>query len=170
MKKRNQSIYRLVILALLAAVAMVLSYVESILPPLMASVPGIKLGLSNVVIIFLLYRFGLTETIAVSFLKIVTVTLLFGNPVMFLYSAAGAFLSIAFMAVLKKLDFLSVIGISVTGGISHNLGQILMAMLLLNTVEIGYYMLVLAVTGTVSGIFVGLCAGLLIKKLPIDFH
>ncbi len=148
------------------ALALVLSYVETLVPPLFAAVPGIKLGLANVVGVFLLYRFGVKEAAAVSFVRIAVSTLLFGNPVMFLYSAAGALLSLAAMAILRRLDFLSEVGTSVAGAVLHNVGQILVAIFLLGTAELGYYLIVLSVTGTVSGILVGLCAGFAIKRVP----
>ena len=153
-------------LGLFASLAMLLSYVELQLPPLYAAVPGIKIGLPNVAIIFILYRLGIREAAVVSFVRLIIVAMLFGSVMTFIYSAAGAVLSLAVMAILKKADFLSTVGVSVAGGVFHNLGQIIMAMIFLSTAEVGYYMAVLAVTGTVSGIFVGLCGAFLIKRLP----
>ena len=139
-----------------------------LIPPLYAAIPGIKLGLPNIAIIFVLYRFGFREAAAVSLLRLIIVAMLFGNTMTFIYSFSGALLSLLLMALLKKLDFLSSIGVSVAGGVSHNLGQILVAMLLLETAEIGYYMIILAITGTISGIFIGLCGNFIIKRLPIN--
>ena len=143
---------KLTFLSLAAAVALILSYVEVLLPPIVTAVPGIKIGLPNIVIIFLLYRFGVKDAAAV-----------FGNPVMLIYSIAGATLSLALMALCKKCGLFSAVGVSIVGGVSHNVGQILVAMLLLETAEIGYYMIVLAVSGTVAGIFIGL-AGMAVLK------
>lgn len=165
--KSRYSTRRIAFLGLCTAVALIFAYVESLLPPLIASVPGIKLGLPNIAIIFILYRFGLWDAAAVSFVRIVIVALLFGNPMTFAYSAAGAVLSLLVMALLRRMNFLSVIGVSVAGGVCHNVGQILMAMLLLGTAELGYYMIVLAVTGTIAGIFVGLCGGFAVKRIPV---
>ena len=164
MKKSSQKV---ALLGLCIAVAMVFAYVEVLIPPLFTAVPGIKLGLPNIAIIFVLYRIGLKEAASVSFVRIVAVSLLFGNPMTFAYSIAGGVLSIAGMALLKRLDFLSMVGVSVAGGVLHNVGQILMAMLLLGTAELGYYLIVLAVTGTVSGIFVGLCGSFAAKRIRI---
>lgn len=157
---------KLAFLGLCTAVSMILSYVEALLPPIFSAVPGIKLGLANIVVLFILYRYRLIDAVLVSAVRIFAVTLLFGNPVMLAYSAAGASLSIAVMAILKKLDFLSTLGVSVAGAIFHNVGQILMAMALLGTAELGYYLIVLTLTGTLSGIFVGICGGIAIKRLP----
>ena len=159
--------HKIAFLGLCTAVAMVFAWVESLLPPLMAAVPGIKLGLPNIAIIFILYRFGWREAAAVSFVRIVAVSLLFGNPMTFAYSVAGGLLSLLVMTLLRKLDLLSTVGVSVAGGVFHNVGQILMAMLLLGTAELGYYLIVLAVTGTVSGIFVGLCGGFAVRRVQI---
>ena len=152
-------------LGLMAALAMILSYVESLFPPLFTAVPGIKMGLPNIVIIFALYRFGLKEAATVSFIRLITVAMLFGTPLTFAYSLAGAVLSLALMALFKKLDLFSTVGVSIIGGVMHNLGQILVAILVMETAEIGYYMIVLAVTGTLSGAFIGLCGAMLIKYM-----
>lgn len=152
-------------LGLCSSVALVLAYVEILLPPLFVAVPGIKLGLPNIVIIFILYHLGIRRAAAVSFVRIAVVALLFGNPMTLAYSIAGALLSLGVMFLLQKLNFLSIIGVSVAGGVFHNVGQILMAMLLLGTAELGYYLIVLTVTGTISGILIGLCGGMLVKRI-----
>lgn len=157
--------HQVAFLGLCTAVAMVFAWVESLLPPLIAAVPGIKLGLPNIAIIFILYRFGVKEAAAVSLTRIIAVSLLFGNPMTMAYSLAGGFLSLTVMAILRKWNILSIVGVSVAGGVLHNVGQILMAMLLLDTAELGYYMIVLAVTGTVSGFFIGLCGGFAVKRI-----
>ena len=156
---------KLAYLGLCTAVALILAYVEVLLPPLFTAVPGIKLGLPNIAIIFVLYRYGVRYAAAVSFVRMAVVALLFGNPMTFVYSLAGAALSLLVMALLRRLDFLSVVGVSVAGGVFHNVGQILMAMLLLGTAELGYYLIVLAITGTISGVFVGLCGALAVKRI-----
>lgn len=148
------------------ALAMILAYVEVLLPPLFSAVPGIKMGLPNIIIVFLLYRHGAAYAGASSVLRIILVSLLFGNAMSFMYSIAGGLLSLAVMILLKKLGFLSTVGVSVAGGVSHNVGQILAAMVLLETAEIGYYLVVLTVTGTIAGVLIGLCGALLIKRIP----
>ena len=158
---------KIAFLGLCAGVALVLAYVEALLPPLYAAVPGIKLGLPNIAIIFILYRFGLREAAAVSLIRIVAVALLFGNPMTFAYSVAGAFLSLLVMTVLRKLDLFSIVGVSVAGAVFHNVGQILTAMVLPGTAELGYYMIVLAITGTISGVLVGLCGAMAVKRVFI---
>ena len=167
--KKNSSTKSIAFLGISASVALLLSYIEFLLPPLFAAVPGIKIGLPNVIILFVLYAVGVKAAAGVSFVRLCVSSLLFGNPVMFAYSAAGAVLSFLIMIILKKTDKLSAVGVSVAGGVAHNLGQIFVAMLLLNTPQIAYYMIVLTVTGTVSGVFIGLCGAYLVKRLSKKF-
>jgi len=148
------------------ALALVLSYIEAILPPVLPAVPGVKMGLPNIIIVFLLYRRGPAFAAMVSLLRILLVSLLFGNAMALMYSLAGGVLSLLVMILLRRLRVLSTVGVSVAGGVAHNVGQILMAMLLLETAELGYYLAVLTVTGTVAGIVIGLCGSLLIKRIP----
>lgn len=156
---------KVVFLGVLTSVALVLSYLEAILPPIMAAIPGIKMGLPNIVMLFLLYRFGVKESAMVSVVRLFIVALLFGNVMTLAYSFAGAALSLILMAICKKTKVFSVIGTSIVGGVAHNLGQILVAIVLLDTVQLGYYMAVLAITGTIAGIFVGLAGALILKRL-----
>lgn len=156
---------KVALLGILTSVALILSYVEAILPPIWSAVPGIKMGFPNIVIIFIVYRFGVKEAAVVSFIRIFIVALLFGNVMTLAYSCAGAFLSIVLMAIFKKINAFSVVGTSIVGGVAHNLGQIIVAIFLFDTVQIGYYMAVLAVTGTVAGVFVGISGAFLLKRL-----
>lgn len=167
--KKRLSAKQIAFLGISASVALLLSYVEFLLPPLYAAVPGIKIGLPNVIILFVLYRVGARAAAGVSFVRLCVSSLLFGNPVMFAYSAAGAVLSLLIMIILKKTDKLSTVGVSVAGGVAHNLGQTLLAMILLNTPQISYYMIVLTITGTISGVFIGLCGAYLVKRLSKKF-
>ena len=153
-------------LGLCTALALVLAYVELLIQPLVPGIPGIKMGLPNIIIIFLLYRCGSTSAIGVSLLRILLVSILFGNVMAFLYSLTGGILSLAVMILLRKLNFMSEVGVSVAGGVMHNVGQILAAMILLETSELGYYLVVLTITGTIAGILIGLCGSLLIRKIP----
>lgn len=150
-------------LGLMAAVALILSYVEALFPPIYAAVPGIKVGLPNIVIIFMLYRFGLKEAAAVSLVRLAAVALLFGSVMTLAYSLAGAVLSLTLMALCKRFNIFTTVGVSVVGGVSHNLGQIIVAMIVMETAQIGYYMVILAITGTLAGVFIGLAGSLLLK-------
>ena len=166
MRENHTKLKKIALIGISASLALLLSYIEFLLPPLFAAVPGIKIGLPNVVIMYLMYTVGLKYAAPVSFVRIFISALLFGNVTTLAYSLAGAVLSLSLMAVLKHFDKLSAVGVSVAGGIAHNIGQILVAMVLLDTPQIAYYMIVLALTGTVSGVFIGLCSAILIKRLP----
>ena len=155
---------RLVLLAMLTAVAMILSYVESLLPSV--GIPGVKMGLANIAVIFALFRFGWKEAAALSLVRVVLVSLLFGSVGAMLYSLAGAVLSLAVMELLRRIDRFSTVGISVAGGVAHNAGQILMAMLILQTKQLLGYLPVLAVSGIAGGVLTGLAAALLIRRIP----
>ena len=155
---------RLVLLAMLTAVAMILSYVESLLPSV--GIPGVKMGLANIAVIFALFRFGWKEAAALSLVRAVLVSLLFGSVGAMLYSLAGAVLSLAVMALLRRIDRFSTVGVSVAGGVAHNAGQILMAMLILQTKQLLGYLPVLAVSGIAGGVLTGLVAALLIRRIP----
>ena len=148
------------------ALALILAYVEAMIPPLFPAVPGVKMGLPNIVIVFLLYRRGPLVAGAVSLIRIVLVSLLFGNVMALMYSLAGGILSLLVMILLKRLRIFSPVGVSVAGGVTHNVGQVLVAMLLLKTAEIGYYLVVLTVTGTIAGVLIGLCGSMLVKRIP----
>ena len=167
MNKRQKKTRKIAFLGLFTALAMLLSYVEAISPVLITAIPGIKMGLPNVVVIFVLYRFGVWEAALVSAVRVIVVSMLFGNPMTFIYSIVGAMLSLAVMVILKKMNFLSCVGVSVAGGVFHNVGQILVAMVLLGTSAVVYYLVALAICGIVSGILIGLCGSLMIKKLPM---
>lgn len=156
---------KLAFLGVSTALAMVLSYVEFLIPPLTTTIPGIKMGLANIVTVFLIYRIGTKEAAAVSAVRVALSALLFGTAVSLAYSAAGAVFSIAGMTLLKKTDRFSPLGVSVSGGVLHNAGQTIAAILLLGTARLGYYFALLAVSGTVSGLLVGTAAWIVMKSI-----
>ena len=149
---------------LIIALALVLSYVESLLPPLW--VPGMKLGLPNLAVVFALYRLSWKDACVSSLVRVVLVTLLFGNGAALAYSVAGAVLSLAVMGLLWKTGKFSPVGVSVAGGVAHNAGQILVAMALLETARLAWYLPVLWISGTVAGVLIGVVAGVLVKRVP----
>ena len=160
----NTKVRKTALLGMVTSVALVLAYLEAILPPISTAVPGIKMGLPNLAIIFVLYRFGFKDAAVVSALRLFIVALLFGNVMTLAYSTAGAVLSLTLMGILKKTDKFSTVGVSVAGAVMHNLGQILVAIFLFETVQLGYYMIILAVTGSIAGVLIGIGAGILLKR------
>ena len=157
---------KLVTLAVTISVAMILSFVESRIPAFVA-IPGVKVGLANIAVIFALYKMGWREAIVVSVIRVLLVALLFGSVVSLAYSIAGAIISLSLMILLKKLGIFTEIAVSVVGGITHNIGQILIAFLLLETKVVFYYLPFLLVSGVIAGIAVGVASALLIKRIKI---
>ena len=156
---------KLVTEAMLCGLALILSYVESLFP-LSVSVPGIKMGLPNLVIVFALCRMGAGSALRISLVRVALVALLFGNVYSFLYSAAGALLSLGLMTLLKKAGILHTAGISVSGAVMHNIAQIGVAILILETGEIIYYLPALIVSAVISGTLIGLVSAILIERIP----
>lgn len=153
---------RIAVMAMCVALAMILSYVESQVPS--PGIPGVKLGLANLAVVFCLYRMGGKEAAGISLLRVLLVSLLFGHVASLLYSAAGAALSLVGMILLKRTERFGCAAVSVTGGVLHNVGQILMAWLLLGP-NVVYYLPVLIVSGTVAGVLIGVLAALLVKRV-----
>ncbi len=155
---------RLVTLSALIAVAMILSYIESLIPAFVA-VPGVKMGLSNIATVFTLYALGWPYAIIVSVIRVLLSALLFGNVTSLIYSLSGAALALASMILLKKLDKFSSVGVSVVGGLFHNVGQITAACLIMETSAISLYLIPLTISGTIAGVVIGLVAGNLVNRI-----
>ncbi|MBQ7327324.1 MAG: Gx transporter family protein [Clostridia bacterium] len=162
--KKQLDTKRLVTLSALIAVAMILSYIESMIPAFVA-VPGVKVGLSNIATVFALYALGWPYAIIVSVIRVLLSALLFGNAVSLIYSLSGAALALLSMILLKKLDKLSSVGISVVGGVCHNIGQVIAACLVMETAAISFYIIPLTISGTIAGIVIGLVAGNLVERV-----
>lgn len=157
---------KLAFLALTISFAMVLSYLESRIPTFVA-IPGIKVGLANIAVIFALYKFGIKEAVTISLVRVFLISLLFGSPVSLIYSLSGAILSLLCMILLKKLTPLTEVGVSVVGGIMHNVGQIAAASIMLSTNVVVYYLPFLILSGTIAGVAVGIVSALLIKRVDL---
>ena len=155
---------KMTFLGLSIALAMILSFVESQIPALVA-IPGIKMGLPNIVMVFLLYRVGWKEAATVSIIRIILVSILFGNVQTMTFSIAGAVLSLVGMILIKKLNWFSTISVSIIGGILHNIGQIIAAILWTGTAQIAYYLPVLLISGTIAGTLIGMASGMIVKRL-----
>ncbi len=153
------------VLGMLIALALIMSYIESILP-LNLGIPGAKIGLPNIVIITALYKAGEKQACIISIVRIILAGFLFGNFFSIVYSIMGASFSLSAMILLKKKTSFSVYGISMAGGIMHNVGQIVAAMVVLETKELIYYLPILTIIGMITGIFIGIISGMLLKRLP----
>lgn len=163
----NRKVKKLTICSVFTALALILSYVESLVPTFFA-IPGIKLGLANLVIIVALYILGTKEAILINLVRILLSSVLFGNGVGLAYSIAGAALSLLVMIFLKRSKKVSKITVSICGGVFHNIGQILVAVILVGNNGILWYLAILWVAGIVSGAMIGLLSGLVIKRIRIS--
>ena len=151
-------------IALLSSLALIFSYVEAIIP-YNPGIPGIKLGIANVVTIIALYKFSWKDAVAVSVIRIVLAGLLFNGIFGMLYSLAGAAVSLIGMIILKKTKIFSIVGVSMAGGVLHNLGQLLVAAALIEDLRMFYYFPVLLFSGIISGIAIGIAATLILRNI-----
>lgn len=161
----TSSTKKITLSAMLTALALIFAYVETLIP-LNFGIPGIKLGLPNVVIITALYTLGTPYAFLINLLRIAISGFLFGSIFSILYGLAGGLLSFAIMYLLKKTNWFSVAGVSMAGGVAHNGGQLLMASLVIENSKIFLYLPVLLFSGMVTGILIGIIASLLVKRIP----
>jgi heptaprenyl diphosphate synthase len=150
------------LLGVCAAAAMMLSYVESFIP---SFAPGVKIGLPNIVIVYLLYKVGAAKAAGVSMVRVLLTALLFGSVMSLWYSLAGAVFSLLVMTVLKKIKVFSIVGVSVVGGVMHNVGQIISAVIMMKNSGVAYYLVPLIISGTVAGVAIGVLSAILVKKI-----
>lgn len=158
---------RITYLGLLLAVALIIGYIEFLLPPV-SGVPGVKLGLSNIITLITLKLFGKKEAGIVLVLRILLSGLLFGNLFAVLFSLSGGLLAFFAMLLADSAGRFSLVGISALGGVTHNIGQLLAAMLTLKLSGLIYYAPVLLVSGLICGLLTGFLAGLVLKRLGIQ--
>lgn len=151
-------------MGMMVALAFVFSYLESLVP-INFGIPGIKLGLANLVAIVALYTMGIKEACTLSLIRIILTGFTFGNPASMLYSLAGGILSLLVMILAQKIKIFSVTGVSVLGGVFHNTGQILVAALVVENERLFYYLPMLMISGTIAGTLIGILAAILIKRL-----
>ncbi|MBE5905497.1 MAG: Gx transporter family protein [Lachnospiraceae bacterium] len=151
-------------LGVLIALAFILSYVESLIP-LSLGIPGVKLGLANLVVMVALYTIGIKRAALLSVVRVILVGITFGSLSSMMYSLAGGLLSLGVMILFYKKEVFSVRGVSILGGVGHNLGQILMAMLVVQNGMLFSYFPVLLVSGTLAGMAIGLLAAMIIKRV-----
>lgn len=152
-------------LGLFLALALICSYVESLIP-FSVGIPGVKLGLANIVVILMLYETQARFALLISILRIVLAGLLFGNLFSILYSLAGGLLSFFCMALLKQTGKFRIISVSAVGGITHNLGQILLAAVIVENKNLLYYFPLLLLAGIATGILIGITAQEILLRLP----
>ena len=162
--KGKQTAKKVALYGILIALAMVLSFVETLIPiPL--PIPGIKLGLANLVTIVGLYLVGISGTVVITVLRVVLVGLSFGNPYSMIYGLSGSLLSLLVMAFVKRYHLFSQVGVSILGGVFHNVGQLLFASVIVQTAGVFVYLPVLLTAGCVAGALIGILGGIMTERL-----
>lgn len=146
------------------ALALIFSYVETLIP-ISFGVPGVKIGLANLVVVIALYKIALKKAYLLSVVRVLLAGFLFGNYFSIIYSLAGALLSLTVMAVLKKAGGFSIIGVSIAGGVFHNIGQLFVAMLVVETFRVAYYVPVLLIAGLLTGCVIGILSQEMLRRL-----
>lgn len=162
--KRVSHFNRVSFLGLLLSFALILSYIETLVP-LQTGIPGIKLGLANLAVLLCLYLFDWKEALLISTLKALISGLLFGNLFMIIYSLAGAWLSCMVMIVMKKSRWFHLPVVSALGGVMHNAGQLMVAVFVVKTYGVLYYAPILIIAGLVVGIIIGVVASLVLPHI-----
>lgn len=160
----NSKAKKTALFGLMIALAFVFSYLESLIP-FNIGIAGVKLGLANLVVVTALYTMPKRDALFIALIRIVLVGITFAGVTTLAYSLAGGLLSFAVMCILQKNDKFSVIGVSLAGGIAHNIGQIIVAALVMNTPRIIYYLPVLAASGVISGILIGIISRIIIERI-----
>ena len=153
-------------MGLFAAIAIIFGYVESLIP-FLAGIPGIKLGLANLAVLFILETYTWKEAALVSMVRILVIGFMFGNMFSILYSMAGAALSLTVMTLMKRFSGFSILGVSVAGGVSHNIGQLIIAALIVENTSLFYYAPVLLISGVITGILIGILTGEVTKRIHL---
>lgn len=152
------------------SLALILSYIETLIP-IRFGTPGIKLGLANLVVVIILYKTDWKEALVLSVTRIVLSGFIFGSLFSIIYSLAGGILSLAVMALTARSGRFSVTGVSMAGGVSHNIGQLITAMIAVSTYQVGYYLPVLLIAGLITGALIGVTADAVIKRIrSLDFR
>lgn len=157
---------RLAVSAVLASLGLIFSYIEAIIP-FSVGIPGVKLGIANLVVIIALYIFGVSYAFSINVIRILVAGLLFNGAFGAMYSLAGACISLVVMIVLKKTKWFSIVGVSMAGGVAHNIGQLLMAAAIISNIKIFLYFPVLLFSGMITGIIIGILAHIILKKLTL---
>lgn len=157
---KNSKVY----FGMFTALALIFSYVESLIP-FHIGIPGVKLGLANLVIVISMYKMEKRQVYLLSITRVVLAGFMFGNLFSIIYSLVGSLLSLLVMYMLKRNGKFSILGISMAGGVFHNIGQLIVAIMVLQSLNLIYYVSVLLISGVITGIIIGIISGEVIKRI-----
>lgn len=163
-RERDRRARKTAMLGVLAAIAILCGYIEYLIP-IPIGIPGIKLGLCNVVIVLVLYTCTWREALIISVIRVLVIGFLFGNMFSIAFGMAGALLSLLVMALLRRTDAFSVVGVSAAGGTAHNVGQMAVAYVVTPTIPLLWYLPVLMIAGLVTGIAIGALSLAVMKRI-----
>ena len=162
----NKTTKRIALLGVVSAFAAILSYIEAIIS-FGFFIPGFKLGLANIAVVIILYIYGYKDAFFVNIVRIIVVGLLFANMFSITFSIAGAIISYITMIAVKKIDIFSPVGVSIVGGVAHNVGQIIIAMFIIESYSVIHYLPILMIAGIICGFIVGMISMIVIKYFKV---
>lgn len=154
---------KITFLGIMLSLSIILSYVDSLIP-LSTYIPGMKIGLANIITMYVLFKYRVRDAFIIMFLRVLISGLLFSGLNSIIFGLTGGVLCIVFMTVSKKTKLFSVIGVSVIGSLSHNLGQVIAAFIIMDNINIMYYFPFLLITGLLTGAVIGYISGILIRR------
>lgn len=163
------SVKKITLLSVMTTLALILSYVETLIP-VFVGIPGVKLGLTNLVTVFLLYRATTKDALLVSVMRVLLAGFLFGNLMSIWFSLVGTLFSIFMMHFLMRVDGFSMIGVSVAGACMHNIGQLAVAFFVVQTARLIYYFPILMISAVVTGFLIGIVSKLLLYYIPKEIR
>lgn len=166
-RQESNAMKKVAVCGVLVALALIFSYIE-VLVPMPIAIPGIKLGLANIVVLFSLYKLGIREATFVSIIRVVLSSLLFSGMAALIYGFVGATFALIIMSVLKKVTDLHIVTISILGALCHIIGQLIVAGAVIGFSVIAYYAVALLLVSFFTGMIIGIVAGVLVKRIPID--
>lgn len=162
----NKKVESIAVVGVLSAFAIILSYIETFIT-FDFYIPGVKLGIANIAVVIVLVKYGMGQAFMVNIIRIFIVCIMFSNTFSLLFSLIGAAFSFVVMCILKRAGCFGIIGISVSGAVFHNIGQIILASILIYGKSIVYYIPVLIIAGIITGIIIGIVSGMVIKHLKV---
>jgi heptaprenyl diphosphate synthase len=155
--------------AMLTSLAMIFTYIEALIP-INIGIPGVKLGLANIVIVIALYILPTYQVFCIQMARIILISFMFGNMSAMLYSLAGGLLSMMAMTILKRTNLFSITAISIVGGVTHNIGQLIVAMIVVKTINIAVYTPILMIAGLITGCIIGMLSYKILQILKKVEH
>lgn len=164
MTLQNNNSKTVAYIGMFSAFAIIISYLESLVP-INIAIPGIKPGFANIVIVLAIYCLNFKAGILINFIRILVIGIMFGNIYSIIISFAGAILSLTIMIITKKTKFFSIVGVSICGGVFHNIGQLIAAYFLTDVFVLGYYLPFLIIGGLITGVMVGILSNIIYERI-----